>query len=444
MNKNDLLKILVGWNFWEEKLETGTKRRFYLDNLTKFLETNQIIALTGVRRSGKSTLIKQVAEKLIESKINPNKILIVNFEDYRFDEFSLKLLDEIYTLYLERVAAEKKNNFIFLDEVQRIPKWERFVRTLHEKKEAKIIVSGSSSKLMSKELATLLTGRHINFTILPLSFKEFLEFNKIEVNNKLGAIAKQHQLKKLLYEYFQYGGFPEVVLSEEPAKRRILFEYVENILMKDIAERHNIKERQKLKKLAKFYITNASSLITFNKTAKSLDIALNTVERFSYFLQEAYLIYFLSRFSYKLKEQEKSPKKVYAIDVGISNVYGFKFNENLGNIMENIVFLELLKRKINEINMEIYYWKSQQHEEVDFVVKESLKVKQLLQVCYDAGDYNTKKREMKSLIKASEELKCKNLFIITDDYESEEDFEWFGNKRKIIFIPLWKWLLEID
>src|SRR3989338_1432241 len=242
MNKNDLLKILVGWNFWEEKLETGTKRRFYLDNLTKFLETNQIIALTGVRRSGKSTLIKQVAEKLIESKINPNKILIVNFEDYRFDEFSLKLLDEIYTLYLERVAAEKKNNFIFLDEVQRIPKWERFVRTLHEKKEAKIIVSGSSSKLMSKELATLLTGRHINFTILPLSFKEFLEFNKIEVNNKLGAIAKQHQLKKLLYEYFQYGGFPEVVLSEEPAKRRILFEYVENILMKDIAERHNIKQ----------------------------------------------------------------------------------------------------------------------------------------------------------------------------------------------------------
>ncbi|MEM3555600.1 MAG: ATP-binding protein [Candidatus Micrarchaeia archaeon] len=433
MKEDEIAEILLDWNFWEKEQPAGIPRPLYQDTIKNFLKTNQIIVIIGVRRSGKSTIMMQTAKTLIDSGTDPHDILLVNFEDYRFYEFSLKLLQQIYDFYLEKIA-KGKDRYIFLDEVHNIKGWERFVRTLVDKKEAKIIVSGSSSKLMGRELATLLTGRHINLLVFPLTFKEFLLFKNLKLDKETERISRRREIKKLLAEFLGYGSFPEVVLADKKVRYKMLVDYIESIINKDIVTRYRIKETQKLRALVKFYMTNIASPVSFNKIKNWLSLPLRTVERFSYYLEEAYLVYFLRRFSFKVKKQEKSARKIYVIDQGLSNAYGLKFSANVGRVMENVVLLELLKN-----GAQVYYWKSQTGKEVDFVIEENLKAKQLIQICYDVSDYNVKIREASALIKASEELKCRNLVVITWDYESEEKIQGV----KIKFVPLWKWLLDV-
>ena len=433
MRKEELLEILQDWNFWRKELDTGKERRRYLEKCLRFLKTRVIVAVVGVRRAGKSYIMRQAIKKLIENGIKRKNILMVNFEDRRFIEFYPKLLDEIYETYLEFLKPGKKP-FIFLDEVHNVPKWERWVRTMQELGKAKIVVSGSSAKLLAGELATLLTGRHLDIVVFPLGFKEFLYFKNLEIKDELDLAAKKIEIKRLFREYLEFGGFPEVVLSEE--KKQLLLTYFDDIITKDIERRYNLREREKLRALARFYLTNISSPITFNSLSKFLNTTTNTTEKFSSYLEEANILFFVKRFSFKVKEQEKSPRKVYAIDVGLANAVGFKFSANLGRIAENIVAIEL-KRKMLDSNAEIYYWKNPQHQEVDFAVKQGLKVKQLIQVCWNINEYKTKEREVKSLLKASKKLKCKNLLVITWDYEGEEKM----GRKKIKFTPLWKWLL---
>jgi len=432
MRKEELLEILQDWNFWKKELDTGKERKRYLEKCLRFLKTNVVIAIIGVRRAGKSYIIRQVIKKLIENRAKRKNILMVNFEDRRFAEFYPKLLDEVYETYLEFLKPDNKP-FIFLDEVHNVPKWERWVRTMQELGKAKIVVSGSSAKLLAGELATLLTGRHLDLVVFPLSFKEFLYFKNLNIKNKLDLAAKKIEIKRYFREYLEFGGFPEVVLSKE--KKQLLLTYFDDIITKDIEKRYNLREREKLRALARFYLTNISSRITFSSLSKFLNTTTNTVEKFSSYLEEANILFFVKRFSFKIKEQEKSPRKVYAIDVGLANAMGFKFSANFGRVAENIVAIELKRNS----NAEIYYWKNPQHQEVDFVVKQNSKVKQLIQVCWNIHEYRTKKRELKPLLKASKELKCKNLLVITSDYESEEKI--YG--KKIRFIPLWKWLLNV-
>jgi len=431
MQKSSIFEILSDWNFWAKEIDSGIPREEYVEELVKIVtKTNQVLCITGVRRSGKSTIMRQMVKKLGEY---PN-ILIVNLEDERFLEKNLQLLIDIYNTYMEKVKP-KKRPYIFLDEIQSIPSWERFVRGIHERKEASIIVSGSSSKLLSEEFATLLTGRHLTFFVYPLSFREFLIFKDLHLKNEIDIFAKRVEIKQLLSEYIEFGGFPEVSLFSE--KDRILLSYFETIITKDITDRFKIREKEKLKALSKYYLTNISSLITFNKISRFLNLPLTTVERFSEYLETANMIFFIKKFSYSLKEQEKSPRKVYSIDVGLSNAIGFRFTENLGKNIENIVAIQLKRYNTFNPNTEIYYWRDYQGREVDFVVKENLKVKELIQVCYDIDDFTVKERELKSLVKASKELKCNNLKVITWDYESKDKFKG----KSIKFIPLWKWLL---
>jgi predicted AAA+ superfamily ATPase len=436
MKKSLILEILNDWNFWRKELDIGKKRREYINLCLDFLRPNVIVVITGVRRSGKSYLMRQVARELIERGIKKEEVIIVNFEDVRFTEFSTKLLDEIYETYLEVLKPTSKP-FIFLDEIHNIPKWERWVRTMHELNKAKIIISGSSSKLLAGELATVLTGRHLDIVVFPLSFKEFLLFKNIEIKNELDLISKKIEIKRALNEYSEFGGFPEVILSEE--KKQLLLKYFEDIITKDVEKRYKTRRGEKLRSLASFYLTNVSSPITFNSIADFLKISKNTVEKFSNYLEEAYVVFFVKRFSFSFKEQEKSARKVYSIDVGLANAMGFRFSENKGKLMENLVAIEFIRKKTLNPNLEIYYWKDYQQREVDFVLKEGLKVKQLIQVTYASSKDEVEKREIEALIKASKELKCKNLLVITWDYEDELKA---GNK-KIAFIPLWKWLLEL-
>ncbi len=437
MKDEEILPILLDWNFWEKEQETGIERNNYVNLIYPFLKTNHATAITGVRRSGKSTIMLQLAKKLIDSgAAKPRDILIINFEDYRFYDISLELLHKIYELYLKKIVLGK-TRIIFLDEVHKVNGWEKFVRTLLDRKEAKLIVSGSNAKLISEEYATLLTGRNINILVFPLSFKEFLLFKGLKLEDELKIIAERIKIKKFLDEFLKYGGFPEVVLAGESTRRKIIADYFEGIITKDVVERYKIRERAKLEVLARYYLSNISNKISFNKLKDYLNIPLRTVERFSYYLEEAYIISFLKRFSFKVKEQEKSKRKVYSVDVGLCNALGFRFSENFGKLIENAVFLEIMKENTNNPNFEIYYWQDTVGKEVDFVIKQGLKVKQLIQVCYDIDDIDVKKRELNALVKASEELKCKNLLVITWEFESEEKVDG----KKIKFIPLWKWLL---
>ncbi len=435
MRKEEILEILADWNFWAKEMDVGIERERYIKELLSLLtKTDQIVCISGVRRAGKSTLIKQVVKELIKTAEARNT-LMVNFEDERFYERSLAVLGQIYEAYLEKVAPDKKP-FIFLDEVQTIDGWERFVRGLHERKEARLAVSGSSAKLLSEEFATLLTGRHVTLAVHPLSFTEFLKFKGLEAKSEVEALAKRVEIRRLLDEYMEFGGFPEAVLSSE--KRRILLSYFETVITRDIVERFKIREREKLRALAKYYLTNISSPITFNSVSRFLKSPLTTVERFSDYLETANLIFFVKRFSYSLKEQEKSPRKVYSVDVGLSNAIGFRFMRNLGKIAENAVAISLRVQQSFDPELEVYYWKDPLGREADFVLKMGPKVRQVIQVCWEVAELETKNRELRALLGAMKKLGVKEGTLVTGDYEGEEKIR----ENKIQYIPLWKWLVK--
>ena len=435
MNKNEILEVLEDWNFWRKDQDTGFPRLQYLKQLQSLKDSNQIIVITGARRSGKSYLMRGFAKKLINEGTSKNNILFVNFEDPRFYKLDTKLLQKIYETYLENLNP-KGPIYIFLDEIQEIPEWEKWVGTIHELKKANLIISGSNARLLSRELSTLITGRHVDMTVFPLSFKEFLSFMNLEINNNLDFISKKIEINRLLTEYLEYGSFPEVVLAR--SKKQILLAYFDDLINKDLIKRYKIRKTWKIKELAIYYLSNISTPSTYNSLKKQLLLTTDTIEKFSGYIESVYLIFFVKRFSYKLKEQEKSPRKTYAIDIGLANQVGFKFSLNLGRMAENLVFLELIRRKYLDPEMELFYFKNERHQEVDFIIKESLKVKSAIQVCWNIEDLKTKKREINSLIAGLECLKLKEGLVITQDYENVENHKGF----EIKFTPLYKWLLS--
>jgi uncharacterized protein len=439
MEENDLLDILKDWNFWEKDLNSGVSRDSYLKVLTKMLPSQQVKIITGARRSGKSFIMRQMAKHLMASGVDKKNILIVNFEDPDFVDLNTKLIQQIFDTYLEN-QSPKGDVYLFLDEVQEIPRWEKWVRMAQELDKANMIISGSNSKLLSGELATVLTGRHLDVTIMPLSFVEFLNFKNLEIKNNSGLIDKDKdiEVKKFLQEFLEFGSFPIVVLEEEK-KKEALLNYYDDTVNRDLIKRYKIRKTERLRSLIKFYLSNISSPITFASSGEFLKMSAETTERFSDYLEASYLVFFLKRFSYKFKKQEKSPRKVYAVDTGVANTIGFRFSPNLGRLAENAVFLELKRRAYLNPFLEIYYWKSLANEEVDFVVKEDTDVKELIQVCWNVADINTKKRETKALLKAMGEFKLKKGLIITEDFEGEEKYAG----KKIRYVSLRRWLLGL-
>lgn len=437
MKSDDIFAVLLDWNFWtENKLPyTGTERPLYTERLGRLAGTNQVVTIVGARRSGKSTIMRQYLKKLIESGVDRNGILFVNFEDPRFSsELSLKLMTDIYETYVKKMAP-KTPPCLFLDEVQNVAGWEKFVNSLHERNAAAgIVVSGSSSRLLSREFGSVLTGRHVNLEVFPLGFDELLGFRGISVASGMELALNRLKVESALSEMMEWGAMPKVVLSEAGERKDVLLGYFDDIISRDVVSRHKIRNEEKLRAMAKFYMTNVSSPITFNSMSKFLGMPVNTVERFSDYLSQAYLFFFVKKFAYSLKEQEKNPRKVYCIDMGLRNALSLRLGEDFGKIAENIVFLELRRR-----GKECYYWKSDRGEkEVDFVVKEGQNVNQLIQVCWNIDKPDTKKREMTALILSMNEFNAGEGTIITETVEEEEKID-----GKIVkFVPLGKWLLS--
>ncbi|NCO24866.1 MAG: ATP-binding protein, partial [bacterium] len=316
MEKEEILKILEDWNFWKKELETGVKRSSYLEKLNRLLLNEQIIVITGARRSGKSFIMRQLAKDLMKKGVDKTQILMINFEDPRFTRLNVSLLQKIYETYLEFLSPQGRP-YIFLDEIQEVAKWEKWVLTMQELKKAQIILSGSNAKLLSREFSSLLSGRHLDLIVSPLSFREFLEFKNLKIKDKLDIVSHEIKIKSFLQDYWENGSFPEAVLKEN--KKEILLTYFNDLLEKDLIKRYKIRKGEKLKEVVKFYFSNNSSLITFNSLEKSLGISADTIEKFSGYLENIYLIFFVKRFSFKVKEQEKSPRKVYGIDSGLVN-----------------------------------------------------------------------------------------------------------------------------
>lgn len=347
------IDILKKWNPWEKEIEKGIIRGNYLKRIMPYLERKEVIVLKGIRRSGKSTIIKQLISELIKSGANKKQILYLNLEDYGFaNNLTIELFDEVLEAY-KLYSKNRGKVYFFIDEIQKIPFWEKWIRTKYDLNEnIKFIVTGSSASLLSKELSTLLTGRNLSFTIMPLSFNEVIYFTK-DIN---------------LEEYMAYGGFPEVVLEESKEKKAYLLQqYFEDILHKDIIDRYKIRNTKQLMDLARYLVSTSGSKVSINKLSKVFGIAKDTMQTYINYMIDAYLLFEVSYFSYSAKVRHDVSKlpKLYCLDNGFVNMVNVKYSKNIGKMFENTVLIKLAEKY-----KEISYWEESESE-VDFIVEKN-------------------------------------------------------------------------
>jgi len=353
MDKETIISILKRWNLWDKKIDAGIKRKRYAKKIWPYMERKEILVLKGIRRAGKSTILKQLMKELVKNKVKKQDILYLNLEDYNFaNSLNISLFEEV----LEAYRAYFKNKgkvYYFIDEVQKIKGWEKWLRTKYDIGEnIKFVITGSSASLLSKELSTLLTGRNISFKIMPLSFKEFAEFSQ-----------NGH-----LEEYLIFGGFPEVVLEKsEEKKLTLLQQYFDDIIHKDIIDRYSIRNSKQLIEIARYLVGASGSKVSINKLSKVFGISKETISIYISYMIDACLLFEVTYFSYSAKIRHDVSKlpKLYAVDNGFINAVSVKYNQNKGQMFENAVLIKLLEQ-----NDEVSYW-SELQSEVDFVVKGS-------------------------------------------------------------------------
>ena len=386
-----------------------------------FLKHPNILVITGIRRCGKS-----IFSYLLEKKHNFG---YVNFDDERLLGLKAGELDSVlqafYSLY-------GNIDYVVLDEIQNIPGWELFANRLRRSK--RVVLTGSNSNLLSSELATHITGRYVDISLFPFSFREYLDFSKFPLQN---AYTSQEKAKIMnhLEDYMQKGGMPEYYKFG----RQILLRTYDDILTKDVISRRKIRKGDGLKMMAKYLISNVGTEFTYSSLARNMGIKhVSTASKWMSYLEECFLLFKLERFDFSIKRQFIAPKKIYCIDPGFVDSIGFRFSENKGRMLENVVAIELQRRKEKDRELEVYYWKDHSQKEVDFVLKKGRKIIRLMQATAISSRGELKERETNALIAASKRLRCNSLLVITLDAESELKIKG----KKIKLLPLWKWLLE--
>lgn len=442
MNSSDFLSILTDWNYWGNYRIDLIKREFYLNRIKALFSPRTALILLGIRRSGKSSLFHLYLQELFSSGVLEVKdSLIVNLEDPRFTkQITARDLYKLFEVYQKNLNST--NPIVVLDEVQNVEEWERFVRYLLEAKGIRVIITGSSSKLLDQEISTVLTGRHVDIEVFPLNFKELLGFRGIDFYSDVQMSKNKIAIERVLDGYLKYGGFPEINLCEsKERKRELLFRYFDDIIFKDLVKRFNIKKVYKLEQMANILITNIATLQSYNRLKTQLGLSLDTVERFVHYFERIRMFFFMKKYDYSIGKQIRSIHKVYLADNGFYYARGFRFSENIGRLVENIVAIELYKKQIYSPGIELYYWRDNQQREVDFVVKEVTSVRKLIQVCWNISNPRTLKREVSNLLKASHELGCNDLLIINEDVEDQIEYTINSVTRQIYFVPLWKWML---
>ena len=424
MNASVLKEVVLEQNDYMADKDTGIEREC-LSLIGKYVKLPHVVVISGMRRSGKSTLLAQIMRKYYS-----DGVYYFNFEDERLVDFHLEDFNRLYEAMMELYPGRK---VFFLDEIQSVEGWELFVRRMYDRG-FKFFITGSNSSLLGREAGTRLTGRHLMINLFPFSFREYLSYrNVMDVDKSLSVATGRSVLKRNFNDYLEKGGMPEYLKYGE---RETLERTYDDIIYRDIVARHDIKEVKILRELALYLFSNCSSLFTFNKLKQMLGLgSANTAKSYVGYLEDSFLAYTSSLFDYSLKRQILTPKKIYGVDNGILNLVSFRFSENYGRLLENLVFIELKRR-----GREVYYYKTKNNLEVDLLVREKNEISGLIQVCASLLHPDTEKREIRALAASMGELKLKKGLILTGDEEKEIKVDSGSIKVK----PVYKWLLERD
>ena len=432
MNTKEKLKIIIQ-EWVENPLPHFYARKFDM----QYLDGNEILSIIGARRAGKTYLCYQIIQEL-QKNVPVSNILYVNFEDERLHPLNGDELTLLLDVYQEIIDVDmSKRIYVFIDEIQNVVNWSKWARRINERyKNLKLVITGSSSKLLSREIATELRGRTIAFTVFPLSFSEYLHAKNISFNLKNILYSKERiTLKKQFNDYIQLGGFPALLDTQKP--QDLLKEYFNVMFYRDIVERHNVSNIKLMEDFLSLLIDQAACKFSVSKTAKKLEefgysFSKNTLTNFLNYAEEAYLVFPIKKYGFKIREQMRAPKKLYVIDHGLLQTVRFAFSSDLGRILENVVYLALKRQCDN-----IYYY--QNAKECDFITTTSAgKITEAIQVSKDISNTQTKQREIEGLKDALSQLNLKQGLILTEDeYEVLEE-----NGYTIEILPIWYWLLR--
>ena len=441
LSRTEVLAVLDDWNDWSQPLPTqlvGRSRRL-TETILQVATGREVVAITGVRRSGKSTILYQLMNARLRAGIERRRLLLVNLEDHRFaPHLGTDLLDRILEVHRETYAPTGPLT-IFLDEIQEVPDWERWVRSHYDREpDLRFVLTGSSARLLASDLSTLLTGRTLTFTARPLSFAEFLDFEGI--GDVIGGTAQEvaranharrHELARALSRYLEWGGFPEVVKADSDVRRRwLLQQYFDDILGRDVLRRHAVRDYALLRDLALVLLANTANLMSYGALGRTLGTSASTVHLLSNHLEQAFLLAQVRLFSFSMKESvaAQKPRKVYAIDPGLRNAVVNRASPDHGRLAENVAYLHLAATGDPP-----RYWKD--GPEVDLVVGRTPPVP----VNVTFGD-EIPDRERAGLAAFFAKHKAREGWLVTRDQAAEEPL----GKGRLHVVPLWAWLLCED
>lgn len=425
-NMKTLFKRIIT-DFIEKELHDLQPRDYDIPTASK-----KIISLIGVRRSGKSSILFNIIRQLRQA-IPRENLVYINFEDDRLFPLKLENLDDLLEAYYELYPSKRNEKiYLFLDEVQVVENWELYVRRIYDTGNLHVFITGSSAKLLSSEIATSLRGRTLTYEIFPFSFREYLLAKDININLH-SSISLSH-ITHELENYIIHGGFAETIGEDSLIARKILSDYLDMVVFKDIADRHQITNLALLRHLNKYCFTNIATLVSVTKLyndfkSQGFKLSRDTLFNYLAYLEDAYALFSVPIYRNSIKEEQRNPKKIYAIDNGFKKIHDYAISEDKSKLYENIVFLHLRRQ-----TKEVYYFKQQQ--EVDFYAKLPEK-EVLINVSYILTETKTREREISGLLEAMTYFNLDESYLITRD----EEQTLVVDQRRIHIVPLYQYLL---
>lgn len=427
MPEPELTQYLLDRNpWWSGSLSSpGIRREKYLKKIRQYIDTGEITVLNGIRRSGKTTLLLQTIYDRIEQGADPKSILFVNCDEPEVRAMNVPL-GTILETYQHNIYGGEGGLLVF-DEIQSIPGWEHWIKAWYDRKKYRIMISGSTSSLLNSQLSPAISGRYLKITVHPLDFSEYLLFKGVEVpDDPLKITTKRYELLEHLRNYFEEGGFPAgISLQDKELQREIISGYYDSIIFRDIERMHEIRNPRVLHELIDYLMANIALPYSYAKIAKMLNTDGVTIKEYVSAAEEAFLLYELRSFSYSLRAQNASQKKIYAADLGLRNIVSFRFSADEGRLAENLVYLSLIQNTYRP-----YFWKGKH--EVDFIIQHRDRTLSAVNVCYTD---EIPEREFAGLEEFSKTFgeKTGMKILITKNVEKIE--------RDIQCIPLYRWLL---
>ncbi len=432
MDKTEILEILNDWNYWNRDFPPTHPRESYGNKIDLWMKSDEVVVIKGVRRSGKSTLMINRIKHLKATGVDMKNVLFVNFEDPRFiNHLDLSILEKIKSVYMEYLAPDAKP-YLFLDEIQNVTLWEKWVNKEYELGLSHIVLSGSNSSLLSSEIASTLSGRYLSIDVYPLSFSEYIGFKGMTVTKKLDLVNLKIELQRAFEAYMKYGAFPKTLEYSAEQTRELLVSYKDSILLKDIVARYKLKEFGTLEEIAAFLLSNTGIIQSITKIKNHFHISYDMARNYVEYLCRAYMLFEVPKFDYSLRKQSANDKKYYSIDLGLSNILRVPNLQHRGSNLETIVFLELQRR-----GYKVYYYKTNNGWECDFLIEKDQKIEALIQVTLSLKEEKTKKRELRAFSKTIEELNLENVncMVISEDTSKLEVYD--GVEIEIINVIEW-------